>query len=134
MKIVFVASEIRFCQRCSGCCPNSKSPGANIKEFLITILGEAQPLQIQCLSLKGEFLNEVAPERSFAVKQALEWSKSLFKERKGIWATARVDAPLLSLLSITQPFPHVLPKSSSHEIFLAVHTVGVLSSTLESGM
>jgi len=30
-------------------------PGANIKEFLVTILSEAKRLQIQCLSLKGEF-------------------------------------------------------------------------------
>ncbi len=30
-------------------------PGANGKEFLITILNEAKRPQIQCLSLKGEF-------------------------------------------------------------------------------
>jgi hypothetical protein len=30
-------------------------PGANIKEFLVTILSEAKRLQTQCLSLKGEF-------------------------------------------------------------------------------
>jgi hypothetical protein len=30
-------------------------PGANIKEFLVTILSEAKPPQIQCLSPKGEF-------------------------------------------------------------------------------
>jgi hypothetical protein len=29
-------------------------PGANIKEFLVTILSEAKRPQIQCLSLKGE--------------------------------------------------------------------------------
>ena len=30
-------------------------PGANIKEFLLTILSEVKRPQIQCLSLKGEF-------------------------------------------------------------------------------
>jgi hypothetical protein len=30
-------------------------PGANIKEFLVTILSEVKRPQIQCLSLKGEF-------------------------------------------------------------------------------
>jgi hypothetical protein len=31
------------------------TPGANIKEFLLTILGETKRPQIQYLSLKGEF-------------------------------------------------------------------------------
>ena len=30
-------------------------PGANSKEFLVTILSEAKRPQTQCLSLKGEF-------------------------------------------------------------------------------
>jgi len=58
-----------------------KSPGANIKEFLLPILSETKRPQIQCLSLKASF--------EFAVKRTLEWSKSLFRERKWIWATAR---------------------------------------------
>jgi hypothetical protein len=59
-----------------GCCPNSKSPGANIKEFLVTILGEAKEEQFPLFEPTSEFGN--------CLKRALEWSKSLFKERKGI--------------------------------------------------
>jgi len=40
------------CQTLRDCCPN---PGANIKEFLVTILSEAERPQTQCLSPKGEF-------------------------------------------------------------------------------
>jgi hypothetical protein len=32
-------------------------PGANIKEFLVTILSEAKRPQRQCLSPQGEFLD-----------------------------------------------------------------------------
>jgi hypothetical protein len=51
------------------------------REFLATILSEAKRPQIQCLSPEASF--------EFAVKQALEWSKIIFNERKGIWATVR---------------------------------------------
>jgi hypothetical protein len=62
--------------------------GANIKEFLVTILREAKPPQIQCLSPEDEFWNELAPNRrSFAVKRTLERSEILFRERKGSWTT-----------------------------------------------
>jgi hypothetical protein len=48
-----------------GCCPNSNSPAANIKEFLVTILVEAKEEQFPL----------------FELKRALDWSKSIFKEQ-----------------------------------------------------
>jgi len=59
-----------------------------MKEFLVTILSEAKRPQIQCLSLKGAVWERSSAEQAlFAVKQALEWSKILFSERNGFWAT-----------------------------------------------
>ena len=36
-----------------GCCPNSKSPGANSKGFLVTILGEAKEQQFPLFEPAG---------------------------------------------------------------------------------
>jgi len=38
------------------------------------------------------------------VKRALEWSKILFRERKGIWATAR---QYMTLLPLTKTHYHI---------------------------
>jgi len=49
-------------------------PGANIKEFLVTILSEAKRPQIQCLSLKGEFW--ICSEANFRmVKKSFQGAK-----------------------------------------------------------
>jgi len=63
--------------------PVAEIPGANSKEFLVTILGEAKRPQTQCLSLKGEFWD------CSEANLTLEWSKILFRERNGISATTR---------------------------------------------
>jgi hypothetical protein len=44
--------------------------------ILVQVYAESQ---IKCLNPEGEFWNEVAPQRSFAVKRTLEWSKKYFE-------------------------------------------------------
>jgi hypothetical protein len=63
-----------------------ESPGANIKEFLVTILSKVKRPQTQCLSPKGEFWERSSALTLFAVKRTSEWSEILFRERRGVWA------------------------------------------------
>jgi hypothetical protein len=58
-----------------GCCPNSKSPGANIKEFLVTILGEAKEEQFPLFEPTGRVWK--LPEAS------LRMVKKSFQRAKG---------------------------------------------------
>jgi hypothetical protein len=59
----------------TGCCPNSKSPGANIKEFLVTILGEAKEEQFPLFEPTGRVWK--LPEAS------LRMVKKSFQRAKG---------------------------------------------------
>ncbi len=60
-----------------------ESPGANIREFWLTILNKAKRPQSQSLSPKGEFRERSSAQALFAGKQTLGWSKIAFQRAKG---------------------------------------------------
>jgi hypothetical protein len=90
----------------------SQIPGANIKEFLVSILSETARPQILYLSLKGEFWERSIALALFAVKRALEWSEILFIERNGFWATVRQG--LIFLLTKKGGYIVCISKRSSY--------------------
>jgi len=62
-------------------------PGANIKEFLVTILSETKRAQIPRLSKDGEFSERKAPDQKFFSvsgmgfgQQPLEFQGAIFPE------------------------------------------------------
>ncbi len=74
-------------------------PGANIKEFLLTILSEAKRPQIQCLSPKGAVL-----ERSSA-EQALICSEANFRMVRNSFQRAKWDLGNKPLSTLKVPEP-----------------------------
>jgi hypothetical protein len=61
-------------------------PGANIKEFLGTILSEAKRPQIQCLSPKGEFSERKTPDQKFFSVSGMGFGQQTIVRRRATFS------------------------------------------------